>query len=881
MSDVANLLLKISGDPADAKNALREVAAELKKFGAEEATAHIGIKGYDEAKLKLDSLEKSLTVIGKRDVTAKVKVDIEDAKAKIAKLRRELDLSASGGAGGLEKNQLFGDVDKLGRELESKLHTRFERITQDAKRIFRSLHNDLGATLGAGAKALPGLAASGAGLAIEGGGAAVKGIAGLGQAAVSAVGPMAAILALVLAFVPALIALTASLAGAIAGFSVIAVSFVGVLAPALVLVVGVIKELVQSWQAVTQRQEAAHASAVAVAQAQQGLHAATLNLSESQRSLKLTTEEAYTAWRASLMAVKEDLLSVESAQLGIQGSTLAYKNSLQALKEFRNSIGLGAGKFDDLFKKFTNVDFDPKNILKSIKDAGGGELGRKQNLELQGLILAIKQAKLGEAQAQESLHSSSARLQKDRRVEAKYLKEGIRAYPAYISALRQVRTAEEGLTTAQRSLATAQYNATKPINNLSKEQLKLGTELRSFVADLKKLFGPATKEIFKGLEAGLHSILGLVKGAGLSSAFKGLGRVIGEVFAGLGKMLSSPEMRKNLIELVKGSSQLVKTLGGPILLNFIRLFTNLALAAMPAMLKIVERIGAAFKRWAHDSSNIDALRKKIRHIIDEFEKWWKLIGALGRLISAFFRDTAKQGDGLAVTLTGVFEKWTKFLNTKAGQQQITNFFKESISFGKELIEVLKTIVGVAKTAISIIEPIVEAAQAVGGYLGEKTVGKEPYQSGTFQIQRKAQEVSNLASVEAQLKSGKGAKGPLTQAQRTNLENTKRNIEAELGSGIKRQAGGLIGATWGGGDRIRVLGEAGEFMLRKEVVNSVGRSALDRLNATGVMPVKHGGGGDTYIEKVVLPAVPGHPTMDPRVAAVKFARELSGRGVGSG
>ena len=43
--DVANLLLKISGDPNDAKNALREITAELRKFGGEEAQAQVGIRG--------------------------------------------------------------------------------------------------------------------------------------------------------------------------------------------------------------------------------------------------------------------------------------------------------------------------------------------------------------------------------------------------------------------------------------------------------------------------------------------------------------------------------------------------------------------------------------------------------------------------------------------------------------------------------------------------------------------------------------------------------------------------------------------------------------------------------------------------------------------
>jgi hypothetical protein len=891
--DVANLLLKISGDPDDAKHALSEVVAALRKFDTEEAHAKVAVDGVEEAKLKLDDLDKSLTVIGRRDVTAKVKVNIDDARAKLKILKDELALAAAdggkGGAGARGTSQILGDIDALGQHIESTFHTRFQKVREDAHKVFLDMKRDFTGTLGAGisaaAKAAPSAAASGIGALVEGGTTAAKGIVQLGASAASALGPMGAILALVLAFVPAIVALTASLAGAVAGFSVLAVSFVGVLAPAVLLLLGAIKELAQAYSAVNQRQEQQKSSALAVAQAQQGVHAATEQLSASQHNLKLQTEEAYSSWRAQIRAVHEDLLSVQSAQLGVEGATLSYKEALIALKQFRASIGLEGGRFDDLFKKVTNVDYNPAKLLKDIKNAGVGTLNEKQDVELQKLILNVKQAKLGESQAQDSLHASSEKLSKDRRLENRYLKEGIKAYPAYLSALKEVRLAEEGMVTAERGLAKARAEQAHGLDNLTKEQIAVGTVLNQFVEKLKEVAGVATKGIFLGLESSLKSLFALLKDKAFNTAFKNLGYAIGEVFARLGKMLASPEMRKGLTELVNGSAKLVKTLGSQILLNFIRLFTNLAVAAMPAMLKIVERIGGAFKRWADGSSNVDKLRQKISHIIREFEEWVHLIGALGALIGAFFRDSSQEGDSLTRSLARTFEKWTKFLNTKAGQEEIKKFFKESITLAREFIEVVNDIITVIKKLVEILEPVVEGIEAAAGALGEGVFGGlEGAGIRHSQEAQAHQQHRTIDDANKQLRSGRSLSGqPLTPHTRQVLEQKRKQAEEELSGHhkLKRQLGGLI-AGWGGGDRIPLLGEQGEYMLRKEVVKNVGVGVLDRLNATGVVPAHAGahGRGDTYIDRVVLPPVPGHPTMDPRVAAVKFARELSKRGVGS-
>jgi len=59
---------------------------------------------------------------------------------------------------------------------------------------------------------------------------------------------------------------------------------------------------------------------------------------------------------------------------------------------------------------------------------------------------------------------------------------------------------------------------------------------------------------------------------------------------------------------------------------------------------------------------------------------------------------------------------------------------------------------------------------------------------------------------------------------------------------RHMAGGGALGGYGGGDRIPIMGEGGEFMLRKEAVQSVGVGRLNSINTTGSLGA--GGGGST-------------------------------------
>src|ERR1700712_4143697 len=116
--DISSILLNIRGNSADAKRALREVKTELEAMASQSYAASVQLNGVGQARQHLRDLEKSLDVIQARTVSAKVKVDIGDARAKLAVLRRELELAGRGGAGARPISDILGDIGSLGGDIE-------------------------------------------------------------------------------------------------------------------------------------------------------------------------------------------------------------------------------------------------------------------------------------------------------------------------------------------------------------------------------------------------------------------------------------------------------------------------------------------------------------------------------------------------------------------------------------------------------------------------------------------------------------------------------------------------------------------------------------------------------------------------------------------
>ena len=81
--------------------------------------------------------------------------------------------------------------------------------------------------------------------------------------------------------------------------------------------------------------------------------------------------------------------------------------------------------------------------------------------------------------------------------------------------------------------------------------------------------------------------------------------------------------------------------------------------------------------------------------------------------------------------------------------------------------------------------------------------------------------------------------------------------------------------YGGGDRIPALLEAGEAVLRKEAVASIGSSAINSINTTGTLPPGTGVPDEFYVH------VPVQLQMGARVVAEEVLKVVARRGALAG
>jgi hypothetical protein len=506
MPSIANILLEITGNPDSAKHALGEVAAALQAFGRQDATAEAKIDG-DQAKRTLDSLDARLTEIGSRSVTAEVKVDVDQARARLSVLRRELATALAGGQGARPLGTILSDIGSLGTAIDRAftekprrsigvfsllITSAFQRAEGRALRFGNFLERTVGRGLDnlatrVGRGVLSGIGGL-AGLLDSAG----RGMVSLAGSALVAGTRMAGMAVLIGGLVVALIPLIGSLGAATVGFGALSVSMAGSLIPVLGVLIAsfvklseIIKATEQHEQTAAQRRQQAAVSAQQEAAAQR-------QLADAYRNLHDQTVAADQARQDAAQAVQEDMAAVRNAELSAEQSHINLLRAQQDLKDFRKQNGLAQQDVSKLFQRFQDVDFNVsrKQLGAMIKDVTGRNLGADQQIQLMQLLLNVKTARQGEKDAANSLHDSQVKLNRDRATEAKFLSQGLKAYPAYAQAVRQVADAKRAEASASQAAKAQAATSDQAYQKLTKQQRQIGENLDDLGKKAKRFFDP-------------------------------------------------------------------------------------------------------------------------------------------------------------------------------------------------------------------------------------------------------------------------------------------------------------------------------------------------------------------------------------------------------
>lgn len=220
MASVANLLLQITGDPEDAREALRDVARDLSALDRMEAEADVDVD-TGKARAQLRELRSQLSSIDRERVSPDIDVAIAGAMAKIAAL--ELQLAA------LDRQDVDVDIDVR------------RGIAEQLASVAAQVQHLAGPVLG-------GLASSAtqAGSSVQGLGGGMGSFQSMTRVAHPAVialaaGLIAVLVPSVIAVGGALAAMVASLAAAAAGLGALAIAFGAAFLPAIALGIGAIQ----------------------------------------------------------------------------------------------------------------------------------------------------------------------------------------------------------------------------------------------------------------------------------------------------------------------------------------------------------------------------------------------------------------------------------------------------------------------------------------------------------------------------------------------------------------------------------------------------------------------------------------------------------------
>lgn len=647
---MSNILLKLTGDREDAKAVVDEQGAQLEEFGKKSYTAELRVDA-EQAKREIAEVIAEAKAIPKEE-TIRIRVAAEQSKlqqllARKQGLEGQLQSAAANGENTDGLVQRLGTysqrIDAVRGRLES-LGQDFEKLGQDGEQSVSRLTTGLTKTGGALTKLRTGLTSAVSGVLEKVpliGGLFSKIAEGVGSLATTllpeaatgitsfvsgfvgliSVGPILAVIVIAMG------ALVVSIGQALIGIVALGAAFLVVLGP-IVALLGIvlvkIKDIVSGQVALKQ----ANANLKSAIDAQKS---AVTQLHQAETTQSNTRLAAIQAERQALLQLEDAQNGVADARLGIQSARLQLQQAQLTLRMFKQGLaGMGTS---------------PGDLLGKSQDVSvGGNLGQTQQgssplawlqmlLQYKQDILDVKTAAHGTVDAVQSLKDATNNQLTAQETWSQYLKRGLRAYQPYLQAVNAVVTAQQNLVRADDQLKSAELAKTLAIRHGASDAsafMKMWDKLKH---TLGVIFGPAEKQVFKGIEEALGILAGKLKP--LMPAFLALGQAIGGAFVWWAKMMVKPDNMKLIVGLVRDAAKWTTTMSHWLGSAF-KFVIQIAEDAMPALIRI-------FTGWAKQLSGANTHTKSIKDFIDKCigkaTTFWHVllkIGAALKTIAGFF-----------------------------------------------------------------------------------------------------------------------------------------------------------------------------------------------------------------------------------------------------
>lgn len=717
-SDINEILIRIGAADDNAKHSLEGLIGLLEAVGSIDAKAEVDVTGVEGATAETSLLIGALRLLSGEDV--KIDVDtqgLERATIKISGTEADVAglmavLSTLGHEDAEPEVKLKGTekflteaalITGIMKELSEKHGLDFDVELQGAEQAaagIKGLSSQFQGLGGAGRQA-------GSVLSYVGGilgpfGETLSGTEAIAAALIITIGTL---------LVGAVAALGASLLSAAAGAGVLATALAGALGPAAIILVGVFRSLAQVFQALQAHDNAQlNATQKRIQGDQQAVNAANAradaerNLERAQASLVQARLQALNEEKQAALDVANAEDTLANAILSQKQSKLDFKQAELDLKEFRQQLGLTGHSLDDMFKKFTDVSFDPSKINKELARVGQGDIGPDNELKLEQLILNVQKARQGEKDATDNVRNAQLRLQEAQQKELEFQKKGILASQQYASALQAVADAQRQLNrvSQQNTMAAQAAKTQAETKKLTSTEQALLNVIILTRREFSRVFGPAVQAVLAGLIGGLQTVDKRI--SPLRGSFRQLGLAMGRAVVQFINAITSPQFIKAFTDFANVMSRLA----GPITNAFIDLITVLlqvAQLALPVLLSLVTKLVGKFHEWSTSASFISGLGGTVSTLVSNFKTWLGVLGSVAGLFLAFIKAATPQGQKFAGWIKKIADNLKDWLNSKRGREEISNFLKVAVPFTEKFLGFLGRVLVVFTLMGEIIGPV--------------------------------------------------------------------------------------------------------------------------------------------------------------------------------